>query len=132
MTMTTTKTAREIGRTVGQAIARDVMADADMTLEWTGLEAQDGDQLAAAGFATGTQEWADAEEAAEEAYHEIVTLVCGNQVQHDNSSVGHNWRPVAARDIPADIRAEIEGEIIDGGKDECEKFIGSNGLHYRW
>jgi hypothetical protein len=59
-------------------------------------------------------------------------LVCGNQVQHDNSGVGHNWRDIAASDIPANIIEEIEGEMIDGKKDECEDFVGSNGLHYRW
>ena len=60
------------------------------------------------------------------------TTVCGNKVQHDNSGVGHNWRDIAASDIPANIREEIEGEMIDGKKDECEDFVASNGLHYRW
>lgn len=60
------------------------------------------------------------------------TLVCGNQVQFDASGVGHCWRNIDAQDIPADIREEIEGEMIDGGKDECEDFVGSDGLHYRW
>lgn len=60
------------------------------------------------------------------------TLVCGKQIQHDNSGVGHNWRNISADDIPANVRDEIEGEIIDGGKDECSDFVGSNGLHYRW
>ena len=60
------------------------------------------------------------------------TLVCGNQVQHDSSGVGHGWRNINALDIPANIREEIEGEMIDGGKETCEKFVGSNGMHYRW
>lgn len=60
------------------------------------------------------------------------TLVCGCQVQVDRSGVGHCWVDVAADDIPGDIREEIEGEIIDGGKDECADFVASNGLHYRW
>lgn len=58
--------------------------------------------------------------------------VCGNQVQVDRSGVGHCWVNVAAEDLPASIREEIEGEMIDGGKDTCEKFRGSNGLYYRW
>lgn len=60
------------------------------------------------------------------------TLVCGNQVQVDKSGVGHCWVDVDADEIPANIREEIEGEMIDGGKDECKKFVASNGLHYRW
>lgn len=64
--------------------------------------------------------------------NEIETTVCGNQVQIDNSGVGHNWRNIDASEIPANIREEIEGEMIDGGMDECENFVASNGLHYRW
>ena len=61
------------------------------------------------------------------------TLVCGLQIQQDQSGgQGHCWRNVSANDIPADIRQEIEGEIIDGGHEECEDFIASNGQHYRW
>lgn len=60
------------------------------------------------------------------------TTVCGRRIQHDNSGVGHNWRNIDAQDIPAGIREEIEGEIVDGGQDECSDFLGSNGLHYRW
>ncbi len=60
------------------------------------------------------------------------TLVCGNQVQYDNSGVGHNWRDIDADALPADIREEIECEMIDGGKDECESYVASNGCHYRW
>ena len=60
------------------------------------------------------------------------TLICGRQVQHDNSGVGHNWRNMDASEIPANIREEIEGEVIDGGKDECANFVASNGQHYRW
>jgi hypothetical protein len=60
------------------------------------------------------------------------TLVCGCQVQCDWSGVGHCWRNVTAAEIPAGIRQEIEGEIIDGGREECDDFVASNGLHYRW
>lgn len=58
--------------------------------------------------------------------------VCDKQIQHDASGVGHAWRNVDRNDIPADIIEEIEGEIVDGGKDSCSDFIGSNGEHYRW
>lgn len=57
-------------------------------------------------------------------------LVCGSQVQVDRSGVGHCWANVD--DLPPIIRQEIEGEILDGGRDECEDFVASNGLHYRW
>ena len=60
------------------------------------------------------------------------TTVCGCQIQHDASGQGHAWRNIDAENIPANIREEIEGEIIDGGKDECADFVASNGLHYRW
>ena len=59
-------------------------------------------------------------------------LVCGCQVQVDKSGVGHCWVDVAAEEIPANIRWEIEGEIIDGDREECDDFLASNGLHYRW
>lgn len=58
------------------------------------------------------------------------TLVCGKQIQHDNSGVGHNWRNIDAADIPADARIEIEGEIIDGKQDEGHIVCG--GENYRW
>lgn len=60
------------------------------------------------------------------------TTVCGAQVQYDLSGVGHCWKNINRDDIPASIVEEIEGEIIDGGKDECDDFVASNGLHYRW
>jgi hypothetical protein len=59
-------------------------------------------------------------------------LVCGCQVQKDMSGVGHCWVDVDADDLPSNVREEIEGEIIDGGKDECDDYVASNGLHYRW
>lgn len=58
-------------------------------------------------------------------------LVCGRQVQVDRSGVGHCWADVAADDLPGQIREEIEGEIVDGGR-ESGGMVGSNGLHYRW
>lgn len=63
---------------------------------------------------------------------EDTALVCGRQVQVDRSGVGHAWVDVDAGDIPANIRVEIECEIIDGGKEECDDHVASNGLHYRW
>ena len=60
------------------------------------------------------------------------TLVCGSQVQVDRSGVGHCWVNVAADEIPANIRMEIECEMIDGGKDECDDYVASNGQHFRW
>lgn len=63
---------------------------------------------------------------------EVETTVAGCQVQHDNSGVGHSWRNIDAENIPAQVRLEIEGEIIDGKKDECDDYVASNGLHYRW
>lgn len=59
-------------------------------------------------------------------------LVRGSQVQVDRSGVGHCWVNVAADEIPANIREEIEGEMIDGGQESCDDYRASNGLHYRW
>jgi hypothetical protein len=60
------------------------------------------------------------------------SLLCGRTVQHDNSGVGHNWRTVDARDLPAKVIEEIEYEIIDNEQTECDDSVATNGLHYRW
>ena len=60
------------------------------------------------------------------------TTVCGNQVQLDRSGVSHCWVKVERQEIPANIVLELEGEMIDGGQDECEDYVASNGMHYRW
>jgi hypothetical protein len=60
------------------------------------------------------------------------TLVCGCEIQVDRSGVGHCWTGISAEDLPASIRGEIEGEIIDGRKESCDDFVAANGLHYRW
>lgn len=64
--------------------------------------------------------------------NEQETLVCGLPVQVDRSGVGHCWVNVSADDMPASIREEIEGEMLDGGQDERGHIVASNGLHYRW
>ena len=70
--MNATKTnATEIGARIGKAIARDVISER-MDRAWTGLDAQDGDQLMAAGIEHGTPEWTEAETAAELAYTEAI------------------------------------------------------------
>lgn len=69
--MTTKQSSRDIGRRIGRAIARDVLAEG-MPREWTGLDPQDGDQLAAAGIAPRSAEWDAAVAEAELAYREIV------------------------------------------------------------
>ena len=53
-------------------------------------------------------------------------------VQIDRSGVGHAWTAIDADDLPAAIREEIECEILDGGKESCDDYTASNGLHYRW
>lgn len=63
--------ATEIGTKVGQAIAKSVISE-DMPRQWTGLDAQDGDQLTAAGIEPNTPEWTAAEDAAEKAYREAI------------------------------------------------------------
>jgi len=63
---------------------------------------------------------------------EIETTVCGKQIQHDKSGVGHCWKNIDRDDIPADTIEEIEGEIIDGRRRSCDDYIASGGQHYRW
>lgn len=58
--------------------------------------------------------------------------ICGCTIQHDPSGVGHAWRNIDASDIPANIAEEIAAEILDGGAEECDDYVASNGLHYRW
>lgn len=60
------------------------------------------------------------------------TTICGTQIQVDNSGVGNNWRNVSRDAIPVNIVEEIEGEILDGGRESCADFVASNGIHYRW
>lgn len=63
--------ASKLGRRIGLAMARDVVAEA-MPRTWTGFDAQDGDELTAAGMKIGTDEWNEAEAAAKEAYLAVV------------------------------------------------------------
>jgi hypothetical protein len=60
-------TPRQIGARIGQAIARDVLAE-NMPREWTGLDPQDADQATAAGLRPDTAQWAAMERAAKAAY----------------------------------------------------------------
>ena len=59
--------------------------------------------------------------------------VCGNRVQIDRSGgQGHCWQNIDSEDLSRSILDEIEGEMIDGGKDSCEDYVTSDGMHYRW
>lgn len=59
-------------------------------------------------------------------------LVCGLQVQHDRSGIGHCWVNISGNDIVSDVLLEIESEMIDGEVFECSDFVASDGHHYRW
>jgi hypothetical protein len=60
-------------------------------------------------------------------------VVAGKQIQFDRSGgQGHCWVNVAADEIPASVREEIEGEVIDGKMDSCSDFVATGGQHYRW
>lgn len=59
-------------------------------------------------------------------------IVCGCRVQVDRSGVGRCWVDADEDSLPADIRGEIEAEIIDGGAARCERYVARNGLLYRW
>jgi hypothetical protein len=56
--------------------------------------------------------------------------VLSKTVQIDRSGgQGHCWR---IADVSGDIAEEIAAEMLDGGKEECDDYIASNGCHYRW
>lgn len=59
------------------------------------------------------------------------TRVAGHQIQIDRSGQGHCWRDIDADEIPANVVLELEGEIVDGKREEGQ-IVASNGLHYRW
>lgn len=59
--------------------------------------------------------------------------VCGRTIVQDAScGQGHCWETIHMDDLPASVREEIEGEMLDGGADECDDFVASNGQHYAW
>jgi hypothetical protein len=58
--------------------------------------------------------------------------VCSTPIQYDKSGVGHCWVAATEADCPASIQEEIAGEIIDGKMDNCDDYVASNGIHYRW
>jgi len=64
--------ASEVGTKVGAAMARDVLADG-LPREWAGIDPQDADQFTAAGIEFGSDEWAEAEAAAEAEYRRLVS-----------------------------------------------------------
>ncbi len=67
-------TQTRIGAKIGRAIARDVLAE-NMPRDWTGLDAQDGDELTAAGIMADSIEWAEAEAVAKAAYCEALAEI---------------------------------------------------------
>lgn len=56
----------------------------------------------------------------------------GVKIQYDASGVGACWRPACEATCPAQVRMEIECEIIDGGHDHHDGYRASNGVVYRW
>jgi len=66
-----TDTTTTIGTLVGQAIARDTLADG-LPREWTGIDDQDADQFTAAGLVPGSSEWEQAEAEAQTAFEAAV------------------------------------------------------------
>lgn len=130
------ETIETVGKRIGRAMAQSVLSE-DMPREWTGLDPQDADQIPEGMDRDAVETVAEAEylaaiEEAEEAEEDAQVMLCGNKIQIDKSGVGHCWVAATGFDVPANIRDEIEGEMIDGGKDDCDDFVASNGCHYRW
>jgi hypothetical protein len=63
--------------------------------------------------------------------NEAVT-VCGCEIHVDKSGVGHCWAPATEYDCPANIQEEIAAKILDGRHDDCDAYVASNGMFYRW
>lgn len=62
---------------------------------------------------------------------ESAVNIDGHAIQIDPSGQGHAWQPADELDCPANIRAELAAEIIDGRRNSG-KHIASNGALYRW
>lgn len=62
----------------------------------------------------------------------IYETLTSRTIQIDNSGRGHNWRTIDASDLPAQVAEEIDWEIVENGKLECDDYTASNGQHYRW
>lgn len=121
MTTTTTKTAQEIGTEIGRAIAADVLGNEDMSIEWTGIEAQDADRI---------PEGIDHDEveiAAEQAYHvalaeskvekTVVYVVRDASGEYVRSTDDSADRP---RRTPAENEA-MEFESIEEARAACRR-----------
>lgn len=65
------------------------------------------------------------------AAEKVIAAGCKVQIDHSGGQ-GHCWRDATPGDVPASVLEEIEGEVIDGGKEECDDFVAGNGQHYRW
>lgn len=131
-TYTATIDGGEGGETTIQAT--DLAAAAIAAAEWAaeGEWREDGCVIVRVTGPDGTERIDVPVIAADAADAAVETTVCGCQIQIDRSGQGHCWRNIDAEDIPADIREEIAAEILDGGKDECEDYVATNGQHYRW
>ena len=92
----TTKTAEQIGRRIGRAIARDVLAGV-MSREWTGLDPQDGDQLTAAGIVPDSSDWDKACTAAHETYIEALEIAWWEWHDQDYSRASAEMDEAEAR-----------------------------------
>lgn len=54
------------------------------------------------------------------------------EIYLDRSGVGQGWVNADSDNTPSDIITEIACEIRDGGVEETDCFIASNGMRYRW
>jgi hypothetical protein len=55
----------------------------------------------------------------------------GHPIEYDASHVGVHWVLTSPDTLPASIRLELEGEIIDGNRPHGH-YTASNGITYRW
>ncbi len=80
------------------------------------------------------REWSQPENGESEAkgdqeMDDNATLVAEHGVQHDESGVGHCWRP--AGDLPANIAEEVACWIIEDDPNPGDEYRATNGQTYR-
>lgn len=56
----------------------------------------------------------------------------GHSLQHSPDGQWHKAVPADEDNCPAHVINEIACEIIDGRRPQCDDYVASNGLHYRW
>lgn len=146
MTITLTPSQIAAAKKVGAAIARDVLAEKSMDMDWTGIDAQDGDILTAA-IDANSDAWGEAEEVAHATYDETIVAAAKIDIDHAEKIIprsikdGHmtvsEWAGVTDYEEVEDClvlrpstwyaddgNAEVAGEF-DSGAEAAQDYVSS-------